>query len=453
MVSKTKKRQRLVIMGAAGRDFHNFNQVYRDNPEVEVVAFTATQIAGIANRLYPPSLAGELYPEGIPIVEESELESLNPEQVIFAYSDISHTELMHIASRVLAIGADFTLLGATKTMLSAQIPTIAVSAVRTGCGKSQTTRWLSKRLREWGLKVAVIRHPMPYGDLEKQVVQCFSTKEDLTIANCTIEEREEYEPHLAIGNRVYAGVDYGKIIALAQQEADLLLWDGGNNDFPFIKPDLHIVLVDPLRPGDETTHHPGESVLRMADLVIIPKVDVAAIADVQQVRENIKQINPQVNIVLGCSPIELDDPEAVKNRRVIVVEDGPTTTHGGMSYGAGYIAVSRANVAEIVDPRNYAVPEIAAVYERYPHIGKILPAMGYFPAQLAALAATINQTPADVVVSATPSDLAALIKVNKPIIRARYEFAEAEEPGLGEYLKKFIVSQNLSGVFNHGQSS
>ncbi|TVQ49474.1 MAG: GTPase [Gloeocapsa sp. DLM2.Bin57] len=439
-MSQTTKRQRLVIMGAAGRDFHNFNQVYRDNPDVEVIAFTATQIAGIANRRYPPSLAGKLYPEGIPIVEESELETLNPEQVIFAYSDIAHTELMHIASRVLAMGADFTLLGATKTMLSAQIPTIAVSAVRTGCGKSQTTRWISKRLREWGLKVAVIRHPMPYGDLEKQVVQCFTTHEDLATANCTIEEREEYEPHLAIGNRVYAGVDYGKIIALAEQEVDIILWDGGNNDFPFIKPDLHIVLVDPLRPGDETTHHPGESVLRMADLVIIPKVDVAAIADVQKVRENIREINPEVKILMGYSPIELDDPEAVRDRCVLVVEDGPTTTHGGMSYGAGYIAATRANVAEIVDPRDYAVPEIAAVYELYPHIGKILPAMGYFPAQLAALETTINRTPADLVISATPIDLASLIKVNKPIIRARYEFAEGEDPGLGDYLKQFLTS-------------
>jgi predicted GTPase len=286
-------------MGAAGRDFHNFNLVYRHNPEVEVIAFTAAQIAGIANRCYPPSLAGELYPDGIPIVEESALESLRPEQVVFAYSDIPHLQLMHIASKVLAMGADFILLGATKTMLRAKIPVIAVSAVRTGCGKSQITRWISERLKEWGLRVAVIRHPMPYGDLEKQAVQCFTTREDLTTANCTVEEREEYEPHLAIGNRVYAGVDYDKITAQAETTADLILWDGGNNDFPFIKPDLHLVLVDPLRVGDETNYHPGESVLRMADIVIIPKADVAAIADVEKVRENIKRINPRVKILRG----------------------------------------------------------------------------------------------------------------------------------------------------------
>ena len=440
---------KIVIMGAAGRDFHNFNQVYRYQPEVHVVAFTAAQISGIANRCYPPSLAGSLYPKGIPIVDETELESLYRREeidcVVFAYSDLTHGEVMHLASRAMVAGADFLFLGAERTMLSAKVPVIAVSAVRTGCGKSQTTRWLSTLLRQKGLKVAVIRHPMPYGDLEKQIVQRFSTKADLDIAECTIEEREEYEPHIDIGNVVYAGVDYGVIVEKAEQEADIILWDGGNNDFPFIKPDLHLVLVDPLRPGDETTHHPGEVVLRMADIVIIAKVDSAADADIQRVSDTVKRVNPQAIIVRGASPIQLEDTEAVRARRVIVVEDGPTTTHGGMAYGAGYVAATRAQAAAIVDPRAYAVPQIAEVYARYPHIGSVLPAMGYFPAQLKALEATINNAEADVVVAATPSDLSSLMQLNKPVVRARYEFAEVGKPSLSAQIEKFLARNNLGG--------
>jgi predicted GTPase len=436
-------------MGAAGRDFHNFNQVYRDNDQFEVVAFTAAQISGIANRSYPPSLAGSLYPQGIPIVEESELESLcrreKIAQVVFAYSDVTHAQVMHLASRVLVAGADFLFLGPEHTMLQAKVPVIAVSAVRTGCGKSQTTRWLSKLLRGKGLRVAVIRHPMPYGDLERQAVQRFATKEDLAAADCTVEEREEYEPHLEAENVVYAGVDYGEIVRQAQEEADLLLWDGGNNDFPFIRPDLHLVLVDPLRQGDETTHHPGEVVLRMADIVIVAKVDSAADADVQRVAENARAVNPDALIIRAASPIQLENPEAVHNRRVLVVEDGPTTTHGGMPYGAGYVAATRAQAAAIVDPRAYAVPEIAAVYENYPHIGPVLPAMGYFPAQLAALQETINNADAEVVVAATPSNLASLIRVNKPIIRARYEFAEVGQPSLTAEVEKFLLKIGKGG--------
>ena len=438
---------RIVIMGAAGRDFHNFNQVYRHNKEVEVVAFTAAQISGIANRRYPASIAGSLYPNGISIVDETELESLcrreQIDAVVFAYSDLTHAQVMHLASRAMVAGADFVLLGPERTMLSAQVPVIAVSAVRTGCGKSQTTRWLSKLLRQKGLRVAVIRHPMPYGDLEKQVVQRFASKADLDLAACTIEEREEYEPHLEVGNVVYAGVDYELIVQKAEQEADIILWDGGNNDFPFIKPDLHLVLVDPLRPGDETTHHPGELVLRMADIAIIAKVDSAADADVQRVSETVKQVNPQALIVRGASPIQLDNPIAVRDRRVLVVEDGPTTTHGGMPYGAGYVAATRAQAAKIVDPRAYAVPEIAEIYARYPHIGSILPAMGYFPAQLKALEETINNADADLVVAATPSNLNTLLKLNKPVVRARYEFAEMGKPSLSEQVEQFLLRNKL----------
>ena len=449
MEGQKRSPTRIVIMGAAGRDFHNFNQVYRHNQEVKVVAFTAAQISGIANRRYPARLAGSLYPEGIPIVAETELESLcRREQidcVVFAYSDLTHAEVMHLASRAMVAGADFLLLGPERTMLPAQVPVIAISAVRTGCGKSQTTRWLSKLLRQKSLKVAVIRHPMPYGDLEKQVVQRFASKADLDIAECTIEEREEYEPHLEVGNIVYAGVDYGLIVKQAEQEADIILWDGGNNDFPFIQPDLHLVLVDPLRPGDETTHHPGEVVLRMADIAIVAKVDSAADADVQRVSDTVKRVNPKAVIVRGASPIQLDNPEAVRNRRVLVVEDGPTTTHGGMSYGAGYVAATRAQASVIVEPRAYAVPEIAEVYARYPHIGSVLPAMGYFPAQLKALEATINNAEADVVVAATPSNLSSLMKLNKPVVRARYEFAEMGKPSLSAQIEQFLAQKNLVG--------
>ena len=448
MPNKQNKLTRIIIMGAAGRDFHNFNMVYRDDPDSHVVAFTATQIPEIAGRCYPYSLAGEHYPDGIPIEDESELLNLcqkeHIDQVVFAYSDISHALVMHKASIALSAGADFLILGPERTMLKAKVPVIAVCAVRTGCGKSQTTRWLSSQLKQHGLKVAVIRHPMPYGDIERQSVQRFESKADLDNAECTIEEREEYEPHLALGNIVYAGVDYAEIVARAETEADIILWDGGNNDFSFIHPDLHIVMVDPLRPGHETTHHPGEAVLRMADVVLIGKVNSASDADIQCVTENAQRINPDAPIIRGASPVQLDNPEAVRGKRVLVVEDGPTITHGGMPYGAGYVATTEAQAEEIIDPHRYAVDEINAIYIKYPHISSVLPAVGYHASQLQALRDTINAADADVVVSATPCDLEALIDINKPVVRARYEFAEVGEPGLGKVVKDFLKKMKLT---------
>jgi predicted GTPase len=439
--------RRVAILGAAGRDFHNFNVVYRDDPRCEVVAFTAAQIPDIAGRRYPATLAGARYPEGIPIVQEAELEgvcrSLGVDQVVFAYSDVPHAHVMHLASRALAAGADFVLLGPDRTMLAARVPVIAVSAVRTGCGKSQTARWISRRLHDRGLRVAVIRHPMPYGDLERQAVQRFAAPGDLVAGRCTLEEREEYEPHIAAGNVVYAGVDYARVVAAAQDEADVIVWDGGNNDFPFVRPGLHVVLVDPLRPGHETDHHPGEAVLRMADVVVIAKTDAAAAADVQRVSETARRINPRAPIVRAASPIRLDPPDSVRGKRVLVVEDGPSTTHGGMAYGAGYVAAVRDGAAAIVHPREFAAPELARLYDEYPHLGPVLPAMGYSPAQLDALARCIDATPADAVVSGTPIDLAALVQLNKPVVRARYEFAEAESPGLGGEIDQYLARAGL----------
>jgi predicted GTPase len=439
--------RRIVIMGAAGRDFHNFNVAYRDDPATKVVAFTASQIPYIADRRYPPSLAGPAYPDGIPILDEAELKQLcrdeRIDEVVFAYSDVSHALVMHKASIALAEGADFVLLGPKRTMLRAAVPVIATSAVRTGCGKSQVTRWLSRLLRNRGLSVAVIRHPMPYGDLESQAVQRFSASEDLDTAQCTIEEREEYEPHIAVGNTVFAGVDYARIVELAGREADVILWDGGNNDFPFVYPDLHIVLVDPLRPGNETTHHPGEATLRMADIILVAKVNSASDADVQRVTANARRVNPGARIVRGASPVRLEQPEAVRGKRVLVVEDGPTITHGGMPYGAGFVAATQAQAAEIVDPRAAARGAIAAMYRQYPHITEVLPALGYGRSQLEALQLTINAVSADIVVSATPCDLADLIDMNKPVVRARYEFDEAGEPGLGTYVEAFLRERGL----------
>ena len=429
-------------MGAAGRDFHNFNMVYRADADSRVVAFTASQIPDIAGRCYPPSLAGEFYPEGIPIVDEAELAQLcrsqQVDQVVFAYSDVSHAQVMHIAARVLAEGADFLLLGPQRTMIEAKIPVIAVCAVRTGCGKSQTTRWLAQLLKQKGLQVAVIRHPMPYGDLEKQAVQRFAQRADLDAADCTIEEREEYEPHLDAGTIVYAGVDYAEIVARAESEADIILWDGGNNDFSFIRPDLHIVLVDPLRAGNETSHYPGEAVLRMADVVVLAKVNSAADADIQRVSESARHINPAATIVRAASPVTLEDASIVRGKRVLVVEDGPTITHGGMPYGAGYVAATQAQAAEIVDARGVAEASIAQAYRRYPHIGSVLPALGYHPAQHEALARTINASDAEVVVAATPCDLGALIDIDKPLVRAYYEFAEDGEPRLGSLVDAML---------------
>jgi predicted GTPase len=447
-VDPIASRTRVVIMGAAGRDFHNFNVVYRDDPTRDVVAFTAAQITGIAGRRYPRTLAGGLYPKGIPIIGEDELERWCREhqvgEVVFAYSDIAHAEVMHRASRALATGADFILLGPARTMLRAAIPVIAVSAVRTGCGKSQTARWLSGLLRRHDLRVAVIRHPMPYGDLARQAAQRFASRADLDAQDCTIEEREEYEPHLAAGNVVYAGVDTAAVLRQAEAAAEVILWDGGNNDFPFIRPDLHIVLVDPLRPGHEMSHHPGEAVLRTADVIVVAKTDAAAAAEVQRVTETARRINPRAAIIRAASPVTLDDAAAVRGRRVLVIEDGPSTTHGGMPYGAGYVAATRALAASIVDPRPFAPPELAAVYAEHPHLGPVVPALGYTGAQLAALRQTIAGAPADVVVSATPIDLAALIAVDKPIVRARYEYAEAEEPGLAGAVESFLARSGLA---------
>jgi predicted GTPase len=433
---------RTVILGAAGRDFHDFNVRYRNDPNVAVVAFTATQIPGIAGRRYPASLAGSLYPDGIPIEGEADLEKIclreNVTQVVFAYSDVSHAHVMHLASRALAVGADFVLLGPRSTMLEAAIPVISVCAVRTGCGKSQIARWLGRRLRERGMRVAVLRHPMPYGRLDEQHVQRFVAREDLEQARCTIEEREEYEPHLAAGNVVFAGIDYPEIVRQAAEHADLIVWDGGNNDFSFVRPDLQIAVVDALRPGQADGYHPGEAVLRMADVVVVNKVDAAPDADVRRVIEEVHGLNARAAVVRAASPVRLDEPRAVGGRRVLVVEDGPTITHGGMPYGAGLVAALRAGAAAIVDPRASAPPAIRELFARHPHIGTVLPAVGYGAAQLEALRETIERSKADVVVSATPIDLARLLAIEKPIVRARYEFAEAGEPTLGSIVDGFV---------------
>ncbi|TCJ20189.1 GTPase [Parasulfuritortus cantonensis] len=435
-------RRRIVILGAAGRDFHDFNLVYRDDPACEVVAFTAAQIAGIAGRRYPPTLAGPLYPDGIAIVEEADLDGLiraaRIDQVVLAYSDLPHAQVMHLASHVLAAGADFVLLGPARTQLVSRLPVIAVSAVRTGCGKSQTSRYLAGLLERRGLRAGILRHPMPYGELADQAVQRFRSPDDLGAARCTIEEREEYEPHLALGHTVYAGVDYARILALAEAENDLILWEGGNNDFPFIRPDWHICLVDPLRPGHELAYHPGEATLRMADTVLVVKTDSAAAADVERVCADARRLNPAADIVPAASPVSLERPERLRGRRVVVVEDGPTVSHGGMAWGAAHLAAERAG-AVIVDPRPWAAAEIAAVYARYPHLTDVLPAMGYSAAQLDDLRATLAAVPADFVVSASPVDLARLIRLDKPILRARYEYAEVAQPGLAGRLDAFLA--------------
>jgi predicted GTPase len=434
--------QRVVILGAAGRDFHNFNVVYRDDPSCEVVAFTATQIPGIAGRRYPPGLAGPRYPAGIPIEDEEALEAIcrgaRVNVVVFAYSDVTDRHVMQLASRALALGADFTLLGPERTMLTATVPVVAVSAVRTGCGKSPIARWLARRLRDKGRRVAVIRHPMPYSDLDRQRVQRFATRADLDAAKCSIEEREEYEPHLAAGNVVFAGVDYAQILAGAAAEADLIVWDGGNNDFPFVRPDLHIVVADALRPEDARGHYPGEAVLKTADVIVVNKVDSASSDQVQRATEVVRQVNARAPAVQGALPIQLEDPAAVRGRRALVIEDGPTITHGSMPYGAGFIAAKAAG-AIIVDPRAAAAPEIRRVFAQYPHIGPVLPAVGYSLAQLEALRDTIQRSQAEVVVAATPVDLARLIAVRQPIVRARYEFAEVSRPGLGAVVDAWLA--------------
>jgi predicted GTPase len=437
--------RRIVILGAAGRDFHNFNVVYRDDPTAVVVAITATQIPGIAGRRYPASLAGPRYPDGIPIEDEAALEAVcrrdRVDTVVFAYSDVTQGRVMELATVALGVGADFALLGPNRTMLSAAVPVVAVSAVRTGCGKSPISRWLAARFRKAGRRVAVIRHPMPYSDLERQRVQRFATLADLDAAACTVEEREEYEPHIAAGHIVYAGVDYADIVARAAGEADIIVWDGGNNDFPFVRSDLHIVVVDALRPEDSRGFHPGEAVLRTADIVVLNKVNSADKAHIERAEEVARAVNPHAPIVRGALPVSLD-ATAVRGKRVLVVEDGPTITHGSMPFGAGFVAASAAAPAAIVDPRAFAVGELRDVFARYRHIGPVLPAVGYTAHQLAALKATIREANAEVIVSATPVDLARLIEVDTPIVRARYEFADAGEPGL-----EVLVDRWLAGAF------
>jgi predicted GTPase len=434
------KPQRVLIMGAAGRDFHNFNVYFRDNPDYEVVAFTATQIPNIEGRVYPPALSGASYPKGIPIYPERDLPELvrkeKIDQVVFAYSDVPHEYVMHIAERVLVYGADFRLMGMGTTRLKAEKPVVSICAARTGSGKSQTSRYVADLLIGTGYSVAAIRHPMPYGDLEKQAVQRFASYEDLEIHECTIEEREEYEPHIDRGVIVYAGVDYGKILDQAQQEVDIILWDGGNNDLPFYESDLHVVVVDPLRPGHELRYHPGEANVLAADVVVINKIDSAAPEAVLQVRENVGRVNPGAIIVDAASPIFVDDPAAIRGKRVLIIEDGPTLTHGEMAYGAGWVAAKRFGAAEIVDPREHAVGTIAATYRKYPTTGMVLPAMGYGPDQIKELEQTINAAQADLVIIGTPIDLGKLLKLNKPSVRIRYELQVIGQPTLAAILEE-----------------
>jgi predicted GTPase len=431
---------RTLIMGAAGRDFHNFNTFYRDNTDYEVAAFTATQIPNIEGRKYPAELAGSNYPEGIPIHPESELikliEDLQIEQVVFAYSDVPHEYVMHKASQVLAAGADFNLMGTAKTQIKSNKPVVAVCAVRTGSGKSQTTRRVSVLLRDMGYKVAAIRHPMPYGDLVAQAVQRYAEYDDLDRYDCTIEEREEYEPHIENGILVYAGVDYERILRQAEEEVDFILWDGGNNDLPFYTPDLHIVVADPHRPGHELTYHPGEANARAADVFVVNKVDTAAAEDVLLVRQNLHQLNPSALVIEAASPLFVDDPGAIRGKRVLVVEDGPTLTHGEMAYGAGWVAARRFGAAEIVDPRPFAVGSILETYRKYPTTGAILPAMGYGDEMVRELEQTINNADVDMVVIGTPINLAGLLKINKPSQRVRYELQEIGQPTLAGILQE-----------------
>ena len=432
----TKKR--IVIMGAAGRDFHNFNAHFRDNPDYEVVAFTATQIPNIEGRQYPPELSGDLYPDGIPIYPEEELSDLihrqEVDQVIFSYSDVPHEYVMHKASQVLVAGADFRLMGSGATMFESKKPLVVICAVRTGCGKSQTTRRVCDLLQQMGKRVVVIRHPMPYGDLAAQAVQRFADYDDLDRHKCTIEEREEYEPHIDRGVIVYAGVDYEPILQQAEEEADVVVWDGGNNDLPFYKSDLFITVADPHRAGHELRYHPGEANLRAADVVLINKMDTADSVGVAEVRQSVRKINPQAIVIDGASPIFVDDPEAIRGKRVLVIEDGPTLTHGEMTFGAGVVAARKFGAAGIVDPRPYAVRSIAATFEKYSHLDSILPAMGYGEEQVRDLEETINAAECDLVLSATPIDLRRILKVKHPMDRVRYELQVIGQPTLEEIL-------------------
>jgi predicted GTPase len=436
------ERIKTLVMGAAGRDFHNFNTFYRNNEKYEVVAFTATQIPNIEGRKYPAELAGSLYPDGIDIYpEEDILELINKfdvDEVVFSYSDVPYDYVMGKSALVNAAGADFKLLGPKNTMLTSEKPVVAVCAVRTGCGKSQTTRRVSKILQNMGKKVVAIRHPMPYGDLVAQKVQRFAAIEDLDKHNCTIEEREEYEPHIISGTIIYAGVDYEAILHEAEKEADVILWDGGNNDLPFYKPDLHIVVADPHRAGDELFYYPGEANLRMADVIVINKIETADSEEILQVRDNIHQSNPQAMVIDAASPIFVDNYQEIKGKRVMVVEDGPTLTHGEMSYGAGVVAAEKYGAAALVDPRPFTVGTISETFEKYPDIGMLLPAMGYGEEQMKDLEATINNSDADLVIIGTPIDLRQVIKIDKPALRVYYELQEIGEPSLEDALKKII---------------
>jgi predicted GTPase len=442
-------RIRIVIPGAAGRDFHNFNVVYRDRPEFEVVAFTATQIPNIAGRVYPAELAGDLYSEGIPILPEAELETIVREheidEVVFAYSDVTHDHVMHVASRALAAGAAFRLLSPQQTMLASSCPVVAVCAVRTGSGKSQTTRHVAGLLRQSGKRVAVLRHPMPYGDLTRQAVQRFARYEDLDAADCTIEEREEYEPHLSDGNLVFAGIDYAAILELAEREADVILWDGGNNDTPFVKPNVHIVVVDPHRPGHELRYHPGETNLRMADVCVVNKVDSATQEGVDAVLNSIRANNSTAKIVLAASPFHVEgDPAEIAGKRVLAVEDGPTLTHGEMAYGAAVLAAKASGATALVDPRPFAVGSIAETFAEYPHLAELLPAMGYGRRQMEELRETIARSDADLVLIGTPIDLRRVIDLDKPALRVTYRLQEVGEPTLADVLAEHgLIEQAL----------
>jgi predicted GTPase len=433
---------KVIIMGAAGRDFHNFNVFFRNNDDYEVVAFTATQIPGIEGRTYPTELAGPKYPNGIPIYPEEQLPQLIKEhdidQVIFAYSDVSHETVMHKASLVLANGADFRLMGPKTTMLKSKVPIVSVCAVRTGSGKSQTSRQIARILKNKGLRVAAIRHPMPYGDLREQIWERFASYEDLDKYKCTIEEREEYEPHIDNGIVVYAGVDYEKILHEAEKESDIIVWDGGNNDASFYKPDLNVVVADPHRPGHELTYHPGEQNIRMADVIIINKVDTADPQKVRQVKDNIRLVNPNARVLDAASPVTADKPELIRGKRVLVIEDGPTLTHGNMPYGAGTIMAKNSGASEIVDPKPYAVGSIKETYKKYTHLGSILPALGYSGKQVAELKETIDHIPCDVVIIGTPIDLRRVISINKPTVRVKYELKVLGPISLEQVLDEFL---------------
>jgi predicted GTPase len=436
------RKKRVLIMGAAGRDFHNFNTVLRDNRNYEVVAFTATQIPNIYGRKYPAKLAGKLYPRGIPILPEEDLKKLiqksKIDEVLFSYSDVSYQYVMGRAAVVMAAGADFKLLGRDATTLKSKRPVIAVCAARTGSGKSQTTRRVCQILKGRGKKVVAVRHPMPYGDLTKQICQRFATLEDMDKQKCTIEEREEYEPHIRQGTVVYAGVDYGVILKEAEKEADVIVWDGGNNDIPFYRPDLHITVLDPHRPGDELCYFPGETNLLLADVVLINKMDSADYQNIEQVRFNARQANPGAIVVEAASPISVDHPERIRGKKVLAVEDGPTVTHGGMTYGAGVLAAEKFGARELVDPRDWVKGEIKKAFEKYPEIGTLLPALGYGEREVKDLQETINAIPCDSVVIGTPIDLTRVLKINKPSVRVRYELDEIGKPDLAEILDGFL---------------